>query len=146
VTSPTRRSLARLKKLGYQAGVVERFNSHVGPHGIRQDFCGGIDVIAFKGSTYVDLDGAAKAWASQGYILGIQCCAASGLAAHRTKLLAEPRMREWIAAGGRLVIQSWGTLAVVKKDGKKGKARRWTCREVELTLADFPGPEPIAAT
>jgi hypothetical protein len=136
VTSPTQRSLARLRKDGWTAGVVERFNQHVGPHGIRQDFCGGIDLIAFRGERAEE--GVLSIRINPGEILGVQCCAASGLAAHRTKLLAEPRMREWVAAGGRLVIQSWGTLACVKKDGKKGKARRWTCREVELRLEDFP--------
>jgi len=97
--------------------------------GFRRDLGGGIDLVWFG--------------ASLG-IVGIQACAASGLAAHRTKLLAEPRMREWIAAGGRLCIHSWGTLAVVKKDGKKGKARRWTLREVELRLEDFAATEPAS--
>ena len=152
--SPTQRSLAALKKQGWTCGIVERFNPHVGPHGIRQDFCGGIDVIAFRqyeqlgtirtgrGRSYGDEMVDKPVLLGRPYtrhvgILGIQCCAASGLAAHRTKLLAEPRMREWVAAGARLVLHSWA------KRGDRGKRKLWTCREEELRLEDFEQREVV---
>jgi hypothetical protein len=150
--TPTQRSLALLRKQGWTCGIVERFNPHVGPHGIRQDFCGGIDVIAFKAAsiTYpstrvVVVDG--REWPSpvaaiEGGILGVQCCAASGLAAHRTKLLAEPRMREWVAAGGWLVIHAWRKT----NDRQRGKRKTWKLLEEELTLEQFPVPSSAAAS
>jgi hypothetical protein len=115
-TTPTQRSLTLLRKQGWTCGVVEKWNAHVG---IRQDFCGGIDLIAFS---------------QGGGVLGVQCCAGSGLASHRTKLLAEPRMREWVAAGARLVIYAWRKT----NDRKTGKRKLWNLNEVELALADFP--------
>ena len=44
--SPTQRTIKALKDIGRICGIVERFNAHVGPHGIRQDLFGFIDIIA----------------------------------------------------------------------------------------------------
>lgn len=152
-TSPTQRSLALLRKGGWTAGVVERFNSHVGPFGIRQDFCGGIDLIAFRAQPQAafivkgdigDLpatlgpgriySGPAPEIRARGSIVGVQCCSGSGaLAKHKAKLLAEPRMREWVAAGASLVIHSWRKV----NERKAGKRKLWSVDEVELRLEDF---------
>jgi len=40
------RTIRALKEQGRIPGIVERFNPHVGPHGIRQDLFGFIDIIA----------------------------------------------------------------------------------------------------
>ena len=67
---PTQRTLQALRKEGHMAGVVERFIHQAGPFGKTIDLFGFIDVIALN----------------PGYrILGIQCCAQSGFAAHLKK-------------------------------------------------------------
>ncbi len=132
-TSPTSRSLKVLRAQGYTCGVVEKWNAHVG---IRQDFCGGIDVIAFRGQRdYMGID--RETFFTRPVVVGVQCCASSGLAAHRTKLLAELRMREWIAAGGRLVLHAWS------KKGAKGRRKLWTLTEEEIRIEHFDTP-PVA--
>jgi hypothetical protein len=141
MTSPTQRSLKYLRDAGWICQIVERFNPHVGPHGIRQDLFGGIDLIAIRGPTRTL--GPPMTWKpafTPGCILGVQACGQTGHAAHKAKLLAEPRMREWLDAGGRLWILSWRKLSVVKKDGTKGKVKRYECRQEELTLEHFDQP------
>ena len=44
--SPTQRTLRALEQRGCFCGIVERFNPYAGPHGIRQDLFGIIDVVA----------------------------------------------------------------------------------------------------
>lgn len=105
-TSPTQRTLVECRKRGWVAGVVERWNPHVR---IRQDLFGVIDLIALVPG---------------GPIIAIQCGVnTSGQhAAHRDKILAEPRAKAWVDAGGRLELWSWA------KQGDRGKAKRWTLR------------------
>lgn len=54
--SPTQRSLQYFRKTGWHAGIVERWNSHVG---IRQDLFGFVDLILIKpavfGTTFVQV-------------------------------------------------------------------------------------------
>jgi hypothetical protein len=92
-------------------GIVERFNSHVGPFGIRQDLFGFIDLISLD---------------PQRGIVGVQCCARSRHAAHRQKIVEDCREEAlaWIEAGG--VIELWGWGKIKLKRG--GKALRWTPR------------------
>src|SRR5262245_6103902 len=115
--SPTQRTLRALRNEGAICGIVERFNQHVGPHGIRQDLFGFIDAIALvpgKG------------------IVGIQCCARSGHAAHRTKICENEIAPEWLKQGGRIEIWSWGK----QKLKRGGKAERWTPK-VEFITEEF---------
>jgi len=117
--SPTSRTLRTLKQQGAIAGVVERFNQFAGPHGIRQDLFGFIDLIALE--------------PARG-IIGVQCCARSGHAAHRTKILENEIAPEWLATGGRIEIWSWAK----QKVKRGGKAERWTPKVEEITAASFP--------
>jgi hypothetical protein len=58
-------------------------------------------------------------------ILGIQATAGGTGGAHaarRAKILAEPRARQWVEAGGRLELWSWA------KQGARGKPKRWQLR------------------
>lgn len=105
--SPTQRTLRELRQRGCICGIVERFNSYVGKFGIRQDLFGFIDLIA------LDPDRG---------IVGVQCCARSGHAAHRTKILENDIAPEWIKSGGSIEIWSWGK----QKLKRGGKAMRWT--------------------
>lgn len=123
MSSPTQRSLALYRELGYTAQVVEKFNHHVGPHGIRVDLFGCIDIVA----------------ARPGEILGVQACAMSGEKAHLEKCLAESRLIVWLLAGGRFELCSWG-----KRVGT-GTRARWTCRRLEAVWTGrvvFTDPRP----
>lgn len=102
--TPTERSLAHLRKEGFTVQKVERWQSFfgrttggghagAGRGGLRIDLFGCIDLIAMK--------------QGQG-IVGIQCGAISGHSGHVRKILEEPRAKEWIQCGGRLIVHSWG--------------------------------------
>ena len=115
--TPSARSLAELKRRGYPAQVVERYNPHCRR---RVDLFSVIDIVAIEPTR----------------ILGIQATGGSGNHAHRrAKILAEPRIRAWLATGAGLLIWSWN------KRGARGKAKRWTLREQEITLVDFETPD-----
>jgi hypothetical protein len=111
--SPTQRTLAALRQLGFTAGVVEKFNVHAR---VRQDLFGCIDIVAMMPGVG---------------IVGVQACAGPSHAARRAKSLREPRLRTWLASGGRFEIASWS------KRGERGKRKTWTWRREELTAADL---------
>lgn len=101
-------------------GIVERFNPHVGPKGIRQDLFGFIDIIAVEPETVG--------------CIGVQACAGSGAAAHLHKIVKDnlDRACRWLMAHNR--IQVWAWRKVKKKRG--GKLMIWKPRIVTVTLAD----------
>jgi hypothetical protein len=116
--SPAARTLAECRKRGWIAGVVERRIPFPKPRGTTLDLFGVIDIIAVDLSAPIGQR-----------IIGIQATtggAGDGKggrhAEHRTKILAEPRARQWIEGGGRLELWSWA------KQGARGKAKRWTLR------------------
>lgn len=114
-TSPTARTLAECKKRGWIAGVVERHIPFPKPMGTKIDLFGVIDLVVIVPTNDELLGNAA--------ILGIQATASAAHHAHRrTKILAEPRAKAWVDAGGRLELWSWS------KRGDRGKAKRWTLR------------------
>ena len=119
-TSPTQRTLRELRGMGRMSGIVERFNAHAGPFGIRQDLFGFIDVISCD---------------PERGIIGVQCCAGSGHAAHRRKILEECHQEalDWLRCRGRIEIWSWSK----KKVKRGGKAMRWFPRVEEITAADL---------
>jgi hypothetical protein len=123
VSSPCSRSLAYLRRQGYVAGVVERWNAHAGVRGIRQDFLGIIDLIGVR----VPLIG------EGGGVLGVQATTADNLAARLKKARATPELHTWIGAGARFELHAWGK----RKDG------RWHVRVVALTGQDL---EPVDLT
>lgn len=110
--SNVQESLAHLRKLGYRCAIVEKWNPHAR---IRQDMFGGIDIVAIR----------------FGETCGVQACRNADLAEHRTKLFEEPRMREWIEAGNRLLLHGWAM------KGARGERKLWTLREQELRVGDF---------
>jgi hypothetical protein len=118
VSSPTARTLAKLREEGWTAQVVERFNPY---SKTRVDLGGGIDIVAWSSLGPETLSG----------IMGVQACAGASHAARRDKLLALPSMREWVAAGARLEIWSWA------KQGARGARKLWTLRREALELAMF---------
>ena len=103
VTSPTQRTLERCRKLGYEAGVVERpWNPHTKK---TTDLFGVIDIVAI----------------APGGILAIQATTGAHHADRRAKILAEPRARAWVVAGGSLELWTWS------KRGP-GESKRWALR------------------
>lgn len=121
--SPTQRTLAALRDRGMTAAVVEKWNAFASPFGIRQDLFGFIDVLALDPER-----------PGHGF-LGVQCCAGSGLAAHRTKIIVECNQEAfaWVRAGGRIEI--WGWRKVKLERG--GKAMRWVPRVVQVGYLDL---------
>ncbi len=108
-TSPTQRTLARLKRDGFTAGVVEKWIPQTKR---RLDFLGGIDIIAV----------------GNGSIVGIQCTSQSNASARVRKLCAEPRLKVWCDNGGKLQVWGWA------KKGPAGKRKLWQVNVQEVTL------------
>ncbi len=107
--SPTARSLAELRKRGYIAAVVERWNPHAR---LRQDLFGCIDVLAIR----------------PGQILAVQACAGSSAAARIAKVKSTPAFTTMLAAGITVAVWSWS------KRGARGKRKVWTLREVVVDM------------
>ena len=114
-TSPAARTLAECRKRGWIPGIVERHIPFPRPQGTKIDLFGVIDLVVIVTTDPVLQVGCA--------ILAIQATASAAHHAHRrTKILAEPRARAWVEAGGRLELWSWA------KQGARGKRKRWTLR------------------
>ncbi len=119
-TTPTQRTLRELRNQGRVCAIVERWNQHVGPHGIRQDLFGLLDIIA------LDPDRG---------VVGIQSTG-TAFAAHERHILGERAQEavDWLSTPGT-VLELWGGRKVKAQRG--GKALRWAPRVREFTLADF---------
>lgn len=110
--SPTSRSLQLLRSAGWLPAIVEKWNPHVGEHGIRQDLYGCIDLVAIR--------------ADKPGVLGVQTTTASNLSARWRKIRGCQAALVWVLAGNRLELHGW------KKVG-----RRWFVRKRELTVEDL---------
>ena len=117
-TSPTQRTLAWYRKVGYTAQVVERYNPHAR---VLVDLFGVIDIVAIKPAAH----------GGPGEIVGVQACAATDHARRRDKIVAEPRAQQWVEAGGKLVLCSWG------KRGDRGARKLWTPRFEAFTAESW---------
>lgn len=109
-TSPTQRTKARLKQINATHQVVEKF-MRAGPKQWRVDLFGVIDIVAM-----MPIDGVPR-------IVGIQATA-SDWQARKQKAEEEPRLRDWLAAGG--VFEVWGWRKI------KNRWRPWIDR-AEMT-------------
>lgn len=117
--TPTARTLAKLRKLGVTAQVVERWNPYGGARkpdgtavGNRVDLFGVIDVIVIGGREYSLVDPRCG-------IIGIQATSAANMSSRRRKSAAEPRLLEWLNAGGRFEVWGWrkkGSRWIVKRE------------------------------
>lgn len=126
--SPTQRTLRELRQQGRVAAVVERFDAFAGPHGLRRDLFGVIDLIALD---------------PQRGVVGVQSCG-SDFAAHFRKLTEERAQEtyEWLRTpGASLEIWSWRKV----KLHRGGVAMRWSPRIREVTLADLPSLAVLSA-
>ncbi len=120
MSSPTQRSLKELRRLGFVAGVVERWNPHAK---IRQDLFGFIDIVALTPETW-------DAENRMGF-LAIQSTTTANQAKRIEKIKAEQRALTWLKSGGRIFVHGWSM------KGKKGKRKLWTLNETEIELKDF---------
>ena len=120
--SNTQRTLRALRARGLVAAIVERWNQYAGPHGIRQDLFGIIDVLALDPKRGV---------------IGIQSCG-SAFSEHFRKLTTEKAQgtSDWLSTPGTS-LELWGWRKVKLKRG--GKAERWTPRVVQITLDMIEG-------
>ena len=117
---PTQRTIRELKNNGRVCGIVEKWNPHVGSHGIRQDLFGIIDVLALD---------------PERGVVGVQCCGGD-FAAHYRKI-TEERIQEtmdWLQTPGT-VLEIWSWRKVKMKRG--GIAKVWRPKIVEITLKDL---------
>ncbi len=99
--SPTQRSIAKLKKMGYRPAIVERWNQFA--H-IRQDLYGFIDILAIKPGEP---------------ILAIQACVVGDMSKRLKKIAGLPAPAIWLATGSPIQIWGWG------KHGQRGKRKLW---------------------
>lgn len=132
----TKRTMDALRSDGYFVHRAERWQSVPGRPGggVRQDFGGFADLIAWKPLTRSDIN------RCQSGILAVQCCAASGLNAHLDKYRKDRdtrvRIRDWIRAGGRFLLYGW------RKLKPRGVATpTWQPRIIEL--GDDLQPVPV---
>jgi len=113
--SPTQRTLKAMREQGRLCEIVERFNRFAGPHGIRQDCFGFLDILCIDPA-----DG----------IVGIQS-AGNSFSQHCRKLLDERNeaVYEWLKHA-KCEIWCWRKV----KLQRGGKAERWQPRIADLLL------------
>lgn len=114
-TSPTQRSLKRLRELGYVAQVVERWC----PFSRRRiDLWGIVDIMAVHPGAGV---------------LAVQATSGNGgnHAARRDKAMENENLPTILEAGVQFELWSWA------KRGPRGKRKLWTLRREPITLDDL---------
>lgn len=119
-TSNTQRTIRELKNRGLVCAIVEKWNAFAGPHGIRQDLFGIIDVIALD---------------PERGVIGVQCCG-SDFAPHVRKITEERAQEtmDWLSTPGT-VLEIWGWRKLKKVKG--GKAMVWKPRIQEIKIEDI---------
>lgn len=103
-SSPTSRSLAKLREEGYQVAIVEKWNPHAR---IRQDLFGFADLLAV----------------GNGETVAVQTTSASNMAARIRKIAESDQVAECRKANWRILVHGW------RKDSK-GK---WICRVEDVS-------------
>lgn len=106
--TPTARTLAELRKRNWPAQVVEQTIPRTF---IKRDLFGVIDIVAICPTG----------------ILGIQATTGDNHAARVAKIADEPRVAQWLTAGGQLEVWSWA------KRGARGARKLWTLRVEAIT-------------
>lgn len=112
------RTLQALRQLGYMAAMVERFNSHGGPFGVRVDLFGLFDIIAVH--------------PDEG-IIGVQCFTTAWKEHYSKFCENHEQAYNWLRAGGKIELWGWRKLKV--KRG--GKAIRWEPRIETINLDHY---------
>lgn len=120
--TPTQRSLAILRELGYTVQKVEQWNSFAK---IRIDLFGFGDILAIR-------EGSKP--------LIVQTCSATDGARRRDKILANSTARLWLQVGGEMALHRWA------KRGDRGKRKYWDwgCEYITEDQFTFLNKETIA--
>lgn len=105
MSSPTVRSLAKLRKEGYVAEIVEKFNSFTKT---RKDLWGIIDILAIR----------------RYEVLGVQTTSWANVSDRVKKITDSEHIGAIREAGIRVVVHGWK---------KNPKTNRWEVREVDLS-------------
>jgi hypothetical protein len=115
--TPTQRTLRALRDRGMVCAIVEKFNSYAGPHGLRQDLFGIIDVLALD---------------PERGVIGVQSCG-QDFSGHRTKIIEERHQEtlDWLSTPGT-ALELWGWRKTKVKRG--GVAMRWTPRVAHFII------------
>lgn len=118
-TQSVQRTMRELKKRGYTAHVVERWNQWAHK---RQDFGGFADILAYK--------------PGESGVLAVQACSDNGgdVSAHIKKLVAIANVRPWILSNNRLEIWGWGLR------GARGERKLWTLRIIHIDIEHLVEP------
>jgi hypothetical protein len=119
--SANAKTLEQCRKLGWHAQTVEQT---VPKTFIKRDLFGVIDIIAVTNGEP----------AHPARILGIQATSGRHHSARVAKIIAEPRARAWVDAGGLLEVWTW------EKQGARGKRKLWTLRRERIEPARFASP------
>ena len=104
MSSPTQRSLAKLRADGYLVAIVEHWNQYAK---IRQDLYGFIDLLAIR----------------RGEVLGVQATSRSNVSSRVAKITDHPNVAAVREADIRIEVHGWGKMA----NG------RWECRVVDVS-------------
>jgi hypothetical protein len=116
MSSPTQRTLKKLRDAGYLAEVVERYNSFTKTH---KDLFGFVDVLAVRGDE----------------VLAVQTTSAANASARVKKICALQSADSWLhSSNRRILVHGWA------KRGPRGKRKVWSCAETEIR-ADQIQPE-----
>ena len=114
MSSPAQRSLAYLKKNGFIAAVVEKWNPYAR---VRQDLFGFIDIVAFD---YFN-----------GKIFGVQTTSTGNMNARIKKIISIPEAKYWLQAGATIFVHGWS------KKGAAGRRKTYQIKVVEVKISDF---------
>ncbi len=112
--------MRELRNQGRRCAIVEKWNAHVGPFGVRQDMFGIIDIIALD---------------PERGVVGVQSCGQAFAAHMRTLTVTRyQESHDWLSTPGT-VLELWGWRKVKVKRG--GKAMVWRPRIKIITLEDL---------
>jgi len=108
-TSPTQRSLAKLRAEGWTCAITEHWNPFAK---LRQDLFGFIDILAMRGH----------------FIMAVQTTSGGHVSDRGDKIRYLQTAQLWLESPMRLiVVHGW------RKVGERGMVKRWECREVNIT-------------
>ena len=113
--TPTARTMAYLRGLGYEVAVVEKWNAYTRT---RHDLYGFADLLAMRGIE----------------LLAVQATSTGNVSARVKNILAEPRALKWVEPGSQrfLTVIGWA------KRGPRGKRKVWSMKQVVVDAGMFP--------
>ena len=111
MSSPTQRSKAHAKKLGYTVAIVEHWNAWAR---IRQDLFGFGDLLCMKEGEP---------------LLLVQTTTTSNMQNRMVKIAGTKEAAIWVSTGNKIAVWGWA------KRGKKGKRKTWTLKAMTYPLA-----------